>query len=201
MDPTLANVLSSMARPASPASLNGASKSDLEEKARTAAKEFEAVFLNTMQLLNIVEMLTDVEQLRVEPDLSAKVVIDESTGIIVMGRDVRVSTVAIAQGNLTVTITQRQTQGALILQGEFYFPLDHGAIGDTPDGWNTARNRGGVAFRGEARDCHRALTHGINFTVGAMERRYQERSALEACRIAQCAHGHVNAGSLRRESR
>jgi peptidoglycan hydrolase FlgJ len=48
MDPTLANVLSSMARPASPASLNGASKSDLEEKARTAAKEFEAVFLNTM---------------------------------------------------------------------------------------------------------------------------------------------------------
>ena len=55
---------------------------------------------------SIVEMLTDVEQLRIEPDLAAKVVIDESTGIIVMGRDVRVSTVAIAQGNLTVTITE-----------------------------------------------------------------------------------------------
>jgi len=54
----------------------------------------------------IVKMLTDIEQLRIEPDLTAKVVIDESTGIIVMGRDVRVSTVAIAQGNLTVTITE-----------------------------------------------------------------------------------------------
>ena len=54
----------------------------------------------------IVKMLTDVEQLRIEPDQSAKVVIDETTGIIVMGRDVRVSTVAIAQGNLTVTITE-----------------------------------------------------------------------------------------------
>lgn len=54
----------------------------------------------------MVQLLTDVEQLRIEPDLTAKVVIDESTGIIVMGRDVRVSTVAIAQGNLTVTITE-----------------------------------------------------------------------------------------------
>ena len=54
----------------------------------------------------IVQMLTDVEQLRIDPDQTAKVVIDESTGIIVMGRDVRVSTVAIAQGNLTVTITE-----------------------------------------------------------------------------------------------
>lgn len=55
---------------------------------------------------SIVNLLMDVEQLRIEPDQVAKVVIDESTGIIVMGRDVQVSTVAIAQGNLTVTITE-----------------------------------------------------------------------------------------------
>ena len=55
---------------------------------------------------NIVSLLMDIEQLRIEPDLSAKVVIDESSGIIVMGRDVQVSTVAIAQGNLTVTVTE-----------------------------------------------------------------------------------------------
>ena len=54
----------------------------------------------------IVRLLTDIEQLRVEPDLPAKVVIDEQSGIIVMGRDVRVSTVAVAQGNLTVMITE-----------------------------------------------------------------------------------------------
>jgi flagellar P-ring protein precursor FlgI len=55
---------------------------------------------------NIVALLSEVEQLRVEPDLAAKVVIDERSGIVVMGRDVRVSTVAIAQGNLTVTISE-----------------------------------------------------------------------------------------------
>jgi flagellar P-ring protein precursor FlgI len=50
--------------------------------------------------------LTEIEQLQVDPDLAAKVVIDERSGIIVMGRDVRVSTVAVAQGNLTVTISE-----------------------------------------------------------------------------------------------
>lgn len=56
---------------------------------------------------NIVDLITDIEQLAVEPDLPAKVVIDEATGIIVMGQDVRVSTVAVAQGSLTVTVTEQ----------------------------------------------------------------------------------------------
>ena len=55
---------------------------------------------------NIIQLLTEIEQLRVEPDQLAKIVIDERSGIIVMGQDVRVSTVAVAQGNLTVTITE-----------------------------------------------------------------------------------------------
>ena len=55
---------------------------------------------------NVVAMLTEIEQLQVEPDEVAKVVIDERSGIIVIGRDVRVSTVAVAQGNLTVTISE-----------------------------------------------------------------------------------------------
>lgn len=55
---------------------------------------------------NIVDLLTDIEQLLVEPDLAARVVIDENSGIIVMGQDVKVSTVAVAQGNLTVTISE-----------------------------------------------------------------------------------------------
>ena len=53
-----------------------------------------------------VALITDIEQLRVTPDISAKVVIDEQTGIIVMGENVRISTVAIAQGNLTIRITE-----------------------------------------------------------------------------------------------
>jgi flagellar P-ring protein precursor FlgI len=55
---------------------------------------------------NIVDLLTDIEQLLVEPDQPAKVVVDEQSGIIVMGSDVRVSTVAVAQGHLTVVVTE-----------------------------------------------------------------------------------------------
>jgi len=55
---------------------------------------------------NVVNLITDIEQLRIEPDQPAKVIIDETSGIIVMGENVRVSTVAIAQGNLTIRITE-----------------------------------------------------------------------------------------------
>jgi flagellar P-ring protein precursor FlgI len=55
---------------------------------------------------NIVSLLTEIEQLKVEPDLPAKVVIDEQSGVIVMGADVRIATVAIAQGNLTIRVTE-----------------------------------------------------------------------------------------------
>jgi flagellar P-ring protein precursor FlgI len=44
--------------------------------------------------------------LRVVPDQIARVVIDEASGTIVMGSNVRVSTVAIAQGNLTIRVTE-----------------------------------------------------------------------------------------------
>ena len=55
---------------------------------------------------DMIDLLAEVEQLRVEADLPARVVIDENTGTIVMGENVRVSTVAIAQGNLTITVTE-----------------------------------------------------------------------------------------------
>ncbi len=53
-----------------------------------------------------VTFLAEIEQLRVEPDQVARVVIEEASGTIVMGANVRVSTVAIAQGNLTIRITE-----------------------------------------------------------------------------------------------
>lgn len=55
---------------------------------------------------DIVDLISEIENVYVEPDQLARVVIDESTGTIVMGKDVRVSTVAIAQGNLTVRVTE-----------------------------------------------------------------------------------------------
>jgi flagellar P-ring protein FlgI len=77
------------------------------------AKSAEPIDPSTVQLSippefkgNVVAFLTEIEQLQVEPDLSAKIIIDERSGIIVMGRDVRVATVAVAQGNLTVSISE-----------------------------------------------------------------------------------------------
>lgn len=55
---------------------------------------------------NIVNLVTDIEQLLIEPDQPARVVINEKSGIIVIGKDVKVSKVAIAQGNLTVRVTE-----------------------------------------------------------------------------------------------
>jgi flagellar P-ring protein precursor FlgI len=55
---------------------------------------------------DLVNLLTDIEQLPVEPDQIARVVIDEKTGTVVMGDAVRISTVAIAHGNLTIRITE-----------------------------------------------------------------------------------------------
>lgn len=55
---------------------------------------------------DIVSLITDIEQLAVQPDQPARVVIDEQSGTIVMGENVKISTVAIAQGNLTIRITE-----------------------------------------------------------------------------------------------
>lgn len=55
---------------------------------------------------NIVGLMTEIEQLTVVPDQIARVVIDEASGIIVMGENVHISTVAIAQGNLTIRINE-----------------------------------------------------------------------------------------------
>ncbi len=54
----------------------------------------------------VAELLTEIEQIQIEPDQPARVVIDERSGVIVIGENVRISTVAIAQGNLTIRITE-----------------------------------------------------------------------------------------------
>ena len=68
----------------------------------------------------IVALMTQIEQLRVVPDQVARVVIDETNGVIVMGENVRISTVAIAQGNLTIRITEtpQVSQPAPFSQGQ-----------------------------------------------------------------------------------
>jgi len=55
---------------------------------------------------DVVGLLADVEKLNVVTDQPARIVIDEATGTIVMGENVRISTVAVAQGNLVVKVEE-----------------------------------------------------------------------------------------------
>ena len=69
---------------------------------------------------DMVDLLTKIESLSIEPDLPAKIVIDETSGVVVMGENVRVSTVAIAQGSLTISVSEQPSvsQPAPLSQGE-----------------------------------------------------------------------------------
>ncbi|MFC7664487.1 flagellar basal body P-ring protein FlgI [Methylorubrum suomiense] len=98
---------------------------------------------------NMIRLITEVEQLRVEPDQTARVVVDERSGIIVMGRDVRVSTVAIAQGNLTVTITEQPmvSQPGPLSNGQTAVVPRTGVKVDTGDGNKLALVKEGVTLR------------------------------------------------------
>ncbi len=58
----------------------------------------------------LIRLLTEIEQLPVTTDTPAKVVVNEKTGVIVMGDNVRINQVAIAQENLTIRVTTTPAQ-------------------------------------------------------------------------------------------
>ncbi|MGE0675770.1 flagellar basal body P-ring protein FlgI [Pseudolabrys sp.] len=98
---------------------------------------------------NVVALLTEIEQLQVEPDQPAKIVIDERSGIIVLGRDVRVSMVAVAQGNLTVTIseTPQVSQPLPFSRGGQTTVVPRTRIGVQEDGKKLAVVKDGVSLQ------------------------------------------------------
>ena len=55
---------------------------------------------------NVALLLSEVEQITVDTDQTARVVIDEQSGVIVMGENVRIDKLAIAHGNLTIRISE-----------------------------------------------------------------------------------------------
>jgi flagellar P-ring protein precursor FlgI len=97
---------------------------------------------------NVIALLTEIEQLQIEPDLTAKIVIDERSGVIVMGRDVRVSMVAVAQGNLTVSIseTPQVSQPAPFSQGQTRV-VPRTRVGVTEEGKKLAVVHEGVSLQ------------------------------------------------------
>ncbi len=64
------------------------------------------VQLHVPQGMATAQMLAQIENLSVQPQRPAKVVVDQRSGTIVVGNEVRVSTVAVAQGSLTIKVME-----------------------------------------------------------------------------------------------
>ena len=56
--------------------------------------------------LSPAHALRQIERIEVQPEIKARVVVDQSSGTIVIGQDVRISQVAVAQGNLTLRVQE-----------------------------------------------------------------------------------------------
>lgn len=92
----------------------------LPETARALDSSAVQVVIPELFANNPVEFLALIEELTVTPDQAARVVINERTGTIVIGHNVRISTVAVSHGNLSVTVRSERTvsQPAPFSQGE-----------------------------------------------------------------------------------
>ncbi|MCC8193475.1 MAG: flagellar basal body P-ring protein FlgI [Deltaproteobacteria bacterium] len=55
---------------------------------------------------NLVPLMASLENIEIMPDAAARVVVDEKTGTVILGRDVRISRVAVAHGNLQVVVAE-----------------------------------------------------------------------------------------------
>ncbi|MEP4767489.1 MAG: flagellar basal body P-ring protein FlgI [Roseibium sp.] len=69
-------------------------------------RDYRTVDLKPPKKISVTRFLAEIESIRVRPDQTAKVVIDERTGTVVIGKNVQISTVAITHGNLTVRISE-----------------------------------------------------------------------------------------------
>lgn len=71
-------------------------------QARTIDPATIEILLSEMQQENIVEFISDCGNLEIDPDVVARVIINERTGTIIVGHQVRISTIAISHGNLVI---------------------------------------------------------------------------------------------------
>ncbi|MGP9822277.1 flagellar basal body P-ring protein FlgI [Salinarimonas sp. NSM] len=69
-------------------------------------RDYRSVLVVNPPDVSPVRFLAELGDLVVTPDTPARVVIDERTGTVVIGADVRISTVAVTHGNLTVRVTE-----------------------------------------------------------------------------------------------
>jgi flagellar P-ring protein precursor FlgI len=72
-------------------------------------RDYRTIVLDKPQGPSALRFIAELGELMIDPDTPARVVIDERTGTVVIGRDVQISTVAVTHGNLTVRVTEAPT--------------------------------------------------------------------------------------------
>jgi len=70
------------------------------------SRDSQSVYIAKPKMADLARLMADIENLVIETDVPARVVINERTGTIVIGQDVRISPVAVSYGTLTVQITE-----------------------------------------------------------------------------------------------
>ncbi len=69
-------------------------------------RDYRSVVLRMPKRMTVTRFIAEIEGLHVQPDQAARVVVDERTGTVVIGKNVQVSTVAVTHGNLTVRVVE-----------------------------------------------------------------------------------------------
>ncbi len=122
----------------------------------------------------VVEMIATLENLQVTPDTVAKVIMNEKTGTVVVGENVKISTVAVAHGNLSIQIKESTMvsqpapfapappEGATTEQ----FELEAGVV-TAPGGQTVVAPETGVYSQEET---NRLLVLGSGSTIGELVR-------------------------------
>ncbi|MDO9416061.1 flagellar basal body P-ring protein FlgI [Pararhizobium sp.] len=90
------------------------------------ARDSQAVVVQRPKMADLSRLMADIENLVIETDVPARVVINERTGTIVIGQDVQISEVAVSYGTLTVQVTEKPT----VVQPE---PFSDGVTAVQPD--------------------------------------------------------------------
>jgi len=67
---------------------------------------------------NLLALLADIEQISVEPDQPAQVVIDEASGTVVISEGVKIDTIAVSQGNLAINVKPASEDGGSAFFGD-----------------------------------------------------------------------------------
>jgi flagellar P-ring protein FlgI len=78
-------------------------------EAIAAERDFRTVYVKLPKKITVSRLAAELGELEIEPDTPARIVIDEKSGTIVIGEKVKLSTIAVTHGNLTVRVTESPT--------------------------------------------------------------------------------------------